>query len=109
MLPSQGQCCFSLPKSTHSLVSCHRFAVPGIRGIFLMQTQCYLITRALRALQREESNENISPLRARRFSNWDKKRVVLGQSQAEGISGQGRSFSPLKSLQNPIGKAELHH
>lgn len=45
---------------------------------------------------------------ARRCSNWDKKSVVRGQSQAEGIAGQGRNFSPLKSLQNPIGKAELH-
>ena len=53
--------------------------------------------------------ENISPLRAGRFSNWDKRRVVLGESQAEWIAGQGRSFSPLMSLQNPIGKAELHH
>lgn len=53
--------------------------------------------------------ENISPLRAGPFSNWDKRRVVLGESQAEWIAGQGRSFSPLKSLQNPIGKTELHH
>jgi len=78
-------------------------------AFLLMRTPCYLITCAFRAPQHEECNENLSPLRARQFSNWDKKRVVLGQSQAEEISGQGISFSPLKSLQNPIGKAELHH
>lgn len=64
---------------------------------------------ALRAPKPEGSNGNISALGARRFSNWDKKRVGLGGSQAEGIAGQPRSFSPLKSLQKPIDKAGLHH
>lgn len=43
------------------------------------------------------------------FLTGTRKDLSWAKARAEGIAGQGRSFSPLKSLQNPIGKAELHH
>lgn len=108
MLPSQAHHCFTLQKK-HALGWLVTDSQHQELGAFFnakMMLYHYMCSQGTAAWGKQE---NISPLRAGRFSNWDKRRVVLGESQAEWIAGQGRSFSPLMSLQNPIGKAELHH